>query len=190
MGTLAYFSASVSAASTRGRLFLSCSLCVFVCSFILSSIEPRAHLAPVRATSSRCLSLIHGQWTASAAIPLPPFCKKKYSAYLPAPTALPLTDKLCRDPIFLWVSRILQKKSVGQHLHLLLSICFTKSPLVLDLGVPTHSHLCLFLSFACPQGFPVLPPCHKTIVQRPYGRTSVQITANFPLCVVFSFSLS
>lgn len=106
-----------------------------VCSFIPASVEPRAHLAPMRAAASRCLSLIHERWTASAAIPLPLF----YITYLSKKHCIPPsshrspmsptpTDRLSRDAIFLCVGRIL-------HLHLPLSICCTKSLLVLDLGV-------------------------------------------------------
>lgn len=76
-----------------------------VCSFIPASVESRAHLASMRAAASRCLSLIHGHWTASAAIPLPPFyityLSKKHSSYRSAPTTLPPADKLCRDNISL-----------------------------------------------------------------------------------------
>lgn len=130
-----------------------------VCSFIPASVEPRAHLAPMRAAASRCLSLIHGCWTASAAIPLPPFyitylSLKTHSAYLPAPAALPPTDKRGRDALFL--GRILQEMST------IICICLRPSAL---------QNPCLFLiwelfckaifvfssPFAFSQGLPILP---------------------------------
>lgn len=68
----------VSICSEHKSLFVPIlPVCVCV-PFIPAGVEPRAHLAPMRAAASRCLSLIHGRWTASAAIPLPPF----YITYL------------------------------------------------------------------------------------------------------------
>lgn len=165
-----------------------------MCSFIPASVEPRAHLAPMRAAASRCLSLIHGRWTASAAIPLPPFyiayLSKKHSAYLPAPTALPPTDKLCRDPIFLSVGRILQKKcwpsfaSASVHLHYEITACSCSG------SSSAKPSLIFPLPLLSLRDYQFYLKCHKPSVPRLYGRMCAQITTIFPPCVVVPFSSS
>lgn len=159
-----------------------------VCSFIPASVEPRAHLARMRAAASRCLSLIHGRWTASAAIPLPPFyityLSKKHSAYLPAPTALPPTGKLYRDATFLWVGKIFQKI-----FYICLSIWIAKSLLVRHMGLALQSHLFFPSPFAFSQGSTILPQIPQTLRATPLWKWCVRKLQQTFLCVLFFLSL-
>lgn len=83
---------------------------------------------------------------------------KTLCAYLPAPTALPPTDKLRRDVIFLRVGRILQTKILA-----IIYICccpsaLPKSLCALDLGGSLQSHLCFLLSWVT-----TFPPVHQIL---------------------------
>lgn len=111
---------------------------------------------------------------------------KKHCAYLPAPTALPPTDELCTDVIFLRVGRILPKKKkiLGHHLHLLLSICITTSLRALDLGGTLQSHLCFLLSGVT--SFPQMP---QILCATHFWKDVCKLQPNF-LCVLFLVPLS
>lgn len=91
--------------------------------------------------------------TASAAVPLPPFFTShtspgKRCAYLPAPTALPQTDR-----VFLQVGRILPKKYLGPRFYICHCQSAWKSLRALDQGAAPQT----LSRVTC---FPLNPLCH------------------------------
>lgn len=150
-----------SAVNVRPCLFpSSCCLCeresVCVCDPPAQPFRAKSPSGSYEGRSSRCLSLIHGRWTASAAIPLPPFyiayLSRKHSAHLPALTA----------PASIWqLSTDAAQSSVY-------TTSSTKTLIVLDPEVSLHVHLHLLLSLHSKR-LPLSPQMPQTL----YGRICV-----------------
>lgn len=169
-----FISRFVSTMHIRYCLFPT-SVCVCVFLHPCQRWVRRTHLASMRAATSRCLSLIHGHWTASAAIPLPSF----YITYLFSPLRshhFPTSRQALQR-----VGRLLKKirwpSFPSVSIHLLYKIPSGSSSGKLCLSFPR-----LLLSLIENQFY---LKCFKPSVPLPWRSTCMQITTNFSFSVLF-----